>query len=63
MTELVPLSEPVATITKNTIDLTGMSKKEIFLMRPPNNTIILNYGPIPGRQPTIFFSYPTFLKM
>jgi len=27
----------------------GLSKKEIFLMRPPNNTIILNYGPIPGR--------------
>ena len=47
----------------NNIDLTGLSKKEIYLMRPPNNTIILNYGPIPGRQPTVFFSYPTFLKM
>jgi hypothetical protein len=41
----------------------AISKKQLFLSRPPNNTIILNYGPIPGRQPTIFFSYPPFLKM
>ena len=40
-----------------------IDKKELFLAKPPNDTIILNYGPIPGRQPTIFFSYPAFLKM
>jgi hypothetical protein len=41
----------------------NISKKQLFLQRPPNNTIVLNYGPIPGRQPTIFFNYPSFLKM
>lgn len=40
-----------------------MTKKEIFLKRPPNNKIVLNYGPIPGRAPSIFFNYPPFLKM
>ena len=43
--------------------LEGLNKREAFLMRPPNNTIILNYGPIPGRLPVVFFSYPPFLKM
>ena len=37
--------------------------QEIFLARPPNNTIVLNYGPIPGRPPTIFFNYPPFLNL
>jgi len=27
----------------------GMSKKEIYLKKPPNHRIVLNYGPIPGR--------------
>lgn len=40
-----------------------MSKKEIYLKKPPNNKIVLNYGPIPGRAPSIFFNYPPFLKM
>lgn len=40
-----------------------ISKKQLFLARPPSNTIILCYGPIPGRQPTVFFNYPPFLKM
>ena len=40
-----------------------LSKKQLFLLKPPSKTIILNYGPIPGRPPTIFFSYPAFLKM
>ena len=40
-----------------------MTKKEIFLKRPPNNRIVLNYGPIPGRAPSVFFNYPPFLKM
>ena len=40
-----------------------MTKKEIYLKRPPNNKIVLNYGPIPGRAPSIFFNYPPFLKM
>ena len=39
------------------------SLKEAFLRRPANNIITLNYGPIPGRQPTVFFNYPPFLKM
>ena len=39
------------------------SLKEAFLRRPPNNTITLLYGPIPGRAPTIFFAYPPFLKI
>jgi len=43
--------------------LEGLNKREAFLARPPNNTIILNYGPIPGRLPVVFFSYPPFLKM
>jgi hypothetical protein len=41
----------------------NISKKQLFLQRPPNNVIVLNYGPIPGRVPTIFFNYPSFLKM
>ena len=40
-----------------------MTKKEIYLRRPPNNKVVLNYGPIPGRAPSIFFNYPPFLKM
>jgi len=40
-----------------------LNKKQLFLLKPPNKTIILNYGPIPGRPPTIFFSYPAFLKL
>lgn len=40
-----------------------ISKKQLFLQRPPNNIIVLNYGPIPGRKPTVFFNYPSFLKM
>jgi len=43
--------------------LEGLSKREAFLARPPNNTIILQYGPIPRRNPVVFFSYPPFLKM
>ena len=39
------------------------SLKEAFLRRPANNVVTLNYGPIPGRQPTVFFNYPPFLKM
>lgn len=27
----------------------NISKKQLFLQRPPNNVIVLNYGPIPGR--------------
>lgn len=38
------------------------SLKDAFLRRPPNNTITLTYGPIPGRPPTIFFNYPPFLQ-
>ena len=49
--------------SQNKQNLAGLTPKEIFLQRPPNNTIILNYGPIPGRPPTIFFSYPPFLKI
>jgi hypothetical protein len=41
----------------------SINKKQAFLMKPPSKTIILNYGPIPGRPPTIFFSYPQFLKI
>jgi len=37
--------------------------QQIFLEKPPNNKIVLLYGPIPGRQPSIFFNYPPFLKM
>lgn len=44
-------------------DGTPLTKKQLFLLKPPSNTIILNYGPIPGRPPTIFFSYPAFLKI
>ena len=39
------------------------SLKEAFLRRPANNVVTLYYGPIPGRQPTVFFNYPPFLKM
>jgi len=39
------------------------SLKEAFLRRPANPVVTLNYGPIPGRQPTVFFNYPPFLKM
>ncbi len=37
------------------------SLKEAFLRRPPNNLITVQEGPIPGRQPSIFFQYPPFL--
>ena len=40
-----------------------LKKKHLLMMQPPNRTIILNYGPIPGRPPTIFFSYPLFLNI
>ncbi len=39
------------------------SLKEAFLRRPANNIIMLLYGPIAGRPPTVFFNYPPFLKM
>ena len=39
-----------------------ISKKILFLKRPPNNHVILQYGPIAGRPPTIFFPYPQFLN-
>jgi hypothetical protein len=42
---------------------TGKTMQQIFLEKPPNNKIVLLYGPIPGRQPSIFFNYPPFLKM
>ena len=58
----LPINEPIKQ-QEATQQIAGLSKKEMYLMRPPNNTIILNYGPIPGRQPTVFFSYPAFLKM
>jgi hypothetical protein len=56
------LKEPLIKETQ-IIKLEGLNKKEAFLARPPNNTIILNYGPIPGRPPVVFFSYPPFLNM
>jgi len=37
--------------------------QDAYLNRPPSHTIILCYGPIPGRPPVVFFSYPAFLKM
>ena len=58
---MLQVQEPSA--QQNKQNLAGLTPKEIFLLRPPNNTIILNYGPIPGRPPTIFFSYPPFLKI
>jgi len=45
--------------------LTGqkLKKKYMLMLKPPNRTVILNYGPIPGRPPSIFFSYPLFLNI
>jgi len=39
-----------------------LKKKYMLMLKPPNRTVILNYGPIPGRPPSIFFSYPLFLN-
>ena len=39
------------------------NKKQLYLAKPPNNRIVLCYGPIPNRRPTVFFNYPPFLKM
>lgn len=40
-----------------------MNKKQLYLAKPPNNRIVLCYGPIPNRKPTVFFNYPPFLKL
>ena len=40
-----------------------MTKREKYLKKPPNNNVVLTYGPIPGRAPSVFFNYPAFLKM
>ena len=54
------IKKPDALINKEGKD---RSLKEAFLRRPPNNIITLQYGPITGRSPTIFFNYPPFLKI
>jgi hypothetical protein len=40
-----------------------LSKKEKFLAKAPNKKIVVHWGPIPGRQPTVFFNYPPYLGM
>lgn len=40
-----------------------MTKREKYLKKPPNNQVVLSYGPIAGRAPSIFFNYPHYLKM
>ena len=40
-----------------------ISKKILFLKKPPNNHVIIQFGSIQGRPPTIFFPYPQFLNM
>ena len=37
--------------------------KELFLQRPPNNSVVLLKSQFNKRSPTIFFPYPNFLKM
>lgn len=40
-----------------------MTKREKYLKKAPNNNVVLTYGPIPGRAPSVFCNYPPFLKM
>lgn len=47
----------------NNVQGKDKSLKEAFLRRPANHMVTLNYGPIPGRPPTVFFEYPPFLQM
>lgn len=44
------------------IDTTQLSKKQLFLIRPPNRIVTLISGPFPGRNPSVFFPYPLFLN-
>jgi len=40
-----------------------MKSKEAFLLRPPNNIVTLMKSLFNKRPATIFFPYPSFLKM
>ena len=44
--ELQALLLQPETMTQPTGEL---SKKQLYLMKPPNNRIVLNYGPLPNR--------------
>jgi hypothetical protein len=41
----------------------GKKLKEAFLMRPPNNQILVMKSQFNKRPPTIYFPYPGCLKM
>ena len=53
------IEKPKSLINKDGKD---RSLKEAFLRRPANNVITVHYGPIQGRPPTVFFTYPPFLN-